>query len=333
MQTVKYGDFEISPDVQKTKEYYSNLTVEETQTSRNFRKYCENMAEEEKAFFESFGILPDAVSIYGKYYKGEKRFYCGGTLLLYGKYEKAYFYPQVTAEQLSDENFMASLKDPRVQVGNFLFTFKNNEENAEEDSIFVDFSCRNFPWLLDEKPQKDILAYEPPKKWEVHKRVWNAVKAKKSSFDHKRESIKFIEETLTASGLEFRRMGKHEYERYREEWVKRFTPDFTDEKKAYERCLGERNFLWHLFSYGHAHATEGEAAAAEFDEIKKCKSILLCNYEEKGYVLSHSFKLKAETLEEFADVTVTSANFAWTYCKTHECDLGPYFYRPKKKKI
>ena len=44
-----------------------------------------------------------------------------------------------------------------------------------------------------------------------------------------------------------------------------------------------------------------------------------------------TYSLKAETLEKFTDVIVTSANFAWTYCKTHESDIGPYFYRPKKK--
>lgn len=50
METVKYGDFEIATDIQKTKEYYSDLNAEETQSARNFRKYCENMPDEEKFF-------------------------------------------------------------------------------------------------------------------------------------------------------------------------------------------------------------------------------------------------------------------------------------------
>jgi hypothetical protein len=88
---------------------------------------------------------------------------------------------------------------------------------------------------------------------------------------------------------------------------------------------------WQICNEPRPFSKEGKEAFAEFDATKKCKSILLCNWDEKGYVLSHTYKLKAETLEKFTDVIVTSANFAWTYCKTHEYDCGPYFYRPKKK--
>ena len=220
-------------------------------------------------------------------------------------------------------------------VGNFEIKFANPVHNAEngvpEGFHLMYFSCNDLPWLLEEKPKKDLIAYEEPKKWEIHKRIFEAAKAKKVERDIKRKNIKYIEETLAENGLEFRKMGKREYERYRDEWLKRMTPGFADEKNVREHCLGEGCFLWHLFSYSYAHALEGAEASAEFDITKKCKSILICSCEETGYVLSHTYKLKAETLEKLRDVIVTSANFAWTYCKTHESDCGPYFYRPKKK--
>ena len=55
MEILKYGNFEIVPDFQMTKDYYSNLKPAETQVARNFAEYCKNMPEEEKSFFENFG--------------------------------------------------------------------------------------------------------------------------------------------------------------------------------------------------------------------------------------------------------------------------------------
>ena len=339
MEILKYGNFEIVPDIQMTKDYYSDLTTVQTQAARNFQKSCEAMTEEEKLFFESFGIDVLKVNVSGTYKKKENSFFALAYVPFCGEYLKADFPELITPEQLLENPDVLSddTGDTSVAIGNFIFNFEREEFSADteipEGFLTFSFTVSNIPWLLEEKPEKDIIAYEAPKQWELHKRIWQNVKAKKNSFDQKRESLKFIEETLLENGLEFRKMGKREYERYREEWVKRFTPSFTDAKKAYEHCLSEGCFLWHLFSFDHAHALEGEEASAEFDITKKCKSILLCNCEEKGYVLSHTFKLKAEILAKFTDVTVTSANFAWTYCKTHENYCGPYFYRPKKKQI
>ena len=330
METLKYGNFEIAPDIQKTQEYYSNLTTEETQSVRNFRKYCENMPEDEKAFFTSLGIdVLKIADVTGVYNRKEKNFDCYGFCHFCGEYLNSEFNEQLPDTLIYEQGERA------LNFGNFEIKFKNPlfdaENNAPEGFRTLSFFCYSLPWLLDEKPEKEILSYEEPKKWELHKRIWNAAKNKKAELDYIRESIKHIETTLTECGVEFRKMGKHEYERYRAEWVKRMTPGFADEKKVRAHCLGEGCFLWHLFSFGHAHPIEGKEAAMEFDVTKKCKSILLCNTENKGYVLSHTYKLKAVTLEELCDVTVTAANFAWTYCKTHESDCGPYFYRPKKK--
>jgi hypothetical protein len=336
MEILKYGNFEIIPDVQMTKDYYSNLTPTETQVTRNFAEYCQNMPEEEKAFFEKFGIDTSKITIAGTYDKKEKMLFCFGEAYFCGDYLKTDFQDPIFFEQDSEDfDELFDYKATAFKLGNFEFIFEKEGFSANQEApdgfIAVNFTLTDVPWLLDEKPEKDIIAYEPIKKWEIHKQIWNVIKAKKSAIDYKRKSIKFIEETLIENGLEFRKMGKREYERYRAEWLKRMIPGFADEKKAREHCLGEGCYLWHLFSFSYAHAVEGKAASDEFDSTKKCKSILLCNWDEKGYVLSHTYKLKAEILEKFTDVIVTSANFAWTYCKTHESDCGPYFYRPKKK--
>lgn len=336
MEILKYGEFEVSPDIQITKDYYSGLIPSQAQMSRNFAAYCTVMSGEEKAFFESLGIDAAKINVAGIYDKKGKVAFCFGTACFAGEYLKQDLPELATPEEvLANPELVFVYKDNSFEIGKFKFAFEGEEfaaaHGAPEGFMAVNFTLADVPWLLDERPEKDIIMREPIKKWEVHKRVWNAVKAKKASLDYKRNSLKFIEETLAECGIEFRKMGGREYERYRAEWLKRMTPDFAGEKKVRADCLGEGAYLWHLFSYSHAHAIEGEAASAEFDATKKCKSILLCNWDEKGYVLSHTYKLRAETLEKFTDVIVTSANFAWTYCKTHESDIGPYFYRPKKK--
>ena len=336
MEILKYGEFEIIPDIQRTKEYYSDLTVGEDQIARNFCKYCETMPEEEKLFFENFGVDPTKISIHGLYNKKKKELFCYGLFYVSCDFLKTDLEPVFAPEKLTeDENTAEDENGYRFAIGNLSFIFEDPAYSVSADApdgfVAANFIYMNLPWLLEEKPGKDIIYREPPKKWELHKHIWNAAKSKKAELDYIRESIKQIEATLTECGIEFRKMGKNEYERYRNEWVKRMMPSFADEKRVRAHCLGEGCYLWHLFSYEHVKAVEGDEALQTFDATKKCKSILLCNWENKGYVLLHTYKLKAQTLEKFADVIVTSANFAWTYCKTHEENCGPYFYRPIKK--
>ena len=64
MKTVKYGDWKIAVDIEKTKEFYSNYVINDTQANRNFAEYCKNLTAEEKGFFDSFGITPECCDIH-----------------------------------------------------------------------------------------------------------------------------------------------------------------------------------------------------------------------------------------------------------------------------
>ncbi|MBQ8403308.1 MAG: DUF4275 family protein, partial [Clostridia bacterium] len=58
-----------------------------------------------------------------------------------------------------------------------------------------------------------------------------------------------------------------------------------------------------------------------------CKLVLIDDWNAKCYVLCNTKKLTSVVVEKFTDVTITPANFAWTYSKTHEEDMcGPYYY-------
>ena len=47
MAIVTYGAWEISVDIEKTREYYKSIKATKGQANRNFMKYCETLSEEE----------------------------------------------------------------------------------------------------------------------------------------------------------------------------------------------------------------------------------------------------------------------------------------------
>ena len=58
MPKVKYGEWEIDVDIETTKKYYDNFTVQnaDSQAYRNYFEHCNNLTEQENAFFQSLGI-------------------------------------------------------------------------------------------------------------------------------------------------------------------------------------------------------------------------------------------------------------------------------------
>jgi hypothetical protein len=86
-----------------TKDYYSNLTPTETQLTRNFAEYCKNMPEEEKAFFEKFGIDTSKITIAGTYDKKEKMLFCFGEAYFCGDYLKTDFPEPIFSEQDTED--------------------------------------------------------------------------------------------------------------------------------------------------------------------------------------------------------------------------------------
>ena len=179
MNVVKYGKWEISVDLEKTKEYYQNYVINNNQANRNFAKCCELLTEEEKSFFESFAILPQCCEIEHIGVNKKKEFPCGGYYLKYPEEEL------ISVEELAENDFKDDREDPRISIGRFEFDFqceehiiKNIPENMPNGFICVRFWCENMRWLLDEKPDADMIMYEPPKFWEIGKMLKEKSKAK-----------------------------------------------------------------------------------------------------------------------------------------------------------
>ncbi len=92
--------------------------------------------------------------------------------------------------------------------------------------------------------------------------------------------------------------------------------------------LAEYNFLWHIFTWGSIECFEEDEAKTKLDSLKDEEVI----YFTGGYnnEIQNLSIIKKPTsyeidIDEWSDIYVTAKDFSWTYVKTHESGIGPYF--------
>ena len=340
METVRYGEWEIALDLEKTREFYTQYEILPNQINRNFAEYCKTMPEEEKAFFDSFGIDPARCDMEGFYFSDKKKLVCGGTYFVCGEYVGKPEQPMLTEEELMENGMQKPLNDTRVAIGRFSFAFQDPDDLAAmipadmpNGFICVHCSTDDMPWLLEEE-KNDVMVFKPaPKPWQIHRKALAFIKGKLQSAAYRKEVKAMYDARFSELGVEYMLMSVREYKKYREIWVKRFAPKDADMADIKEKCLNSTQYsvyLWHLFSFGYADAAEGEKARLALDSARLCRLVLIDDWNGIGYLLRHTKKLTSAMLEDFTDVTLTPANFEWTYSKTHE-DIGPFFYTTKKQ--
>ena len=206
MKFLQYGEWKIAVDVEKTKEYYKNYISNDNQANRNFAEYCKTMPKEEKMFFESFGITPECCEIEHIGVNKKKEFPCGGYYFICGEYLKYQKEEIISIEELAENDFEDNRDDPRINIGLFEFDFQCAEhllctipEDMPKGVICVRFWCENMRWVLDEKPSRDIIMYEPPKFWEVCKVIAEKRDAKKQQtleLEERKQEFRTIFEKL-----------------------------------------------------------------------------------------------------------------------------------------
>lgn len=335
MAIVKYGEWEIDVDLEKTAQYYSNVAITNNdQTYRNYKKYCESLPQKEREFFDSFAADPLKfnIDIGGM---SKKHLMCSGYFYVYGKYIKTPKEIIWTVEQLAQNNFVDDRPDPRIYIGIFKIDFQNPENlfcsiphDMPEGCICINFSCDGMPWLLDEKCE--LQSFDPPRfmkiryimsRWKSHKK-------------YKKEVGASIVSLFSDVGINFEIMNEKETLKFKKQWLSAFAPQNVNIRELNELCVNSRKhhaYLWHLFSFEHIKASCAEQASMLFDKKTKDTAVLIENIENLGYRIKNLSKLNSDFLNELLDVTVTASDFSWTYCKTHEIDIGPYYYEPYRK--
>lgn len=332
---MQYGQWEMAVDVEKTRAYYRQYEMRDTQAHRNFAKYCSAMPAAERAFFEAFGIDPLCCEIESIGVSREGGFPCGGYYLFCGEYVRAPEEAAIPLEELRAGSLLEEAPDTRVNVGIFQFDFQKEgdifcEAPAHIPPGFqcVQFWCEEMRWLLEEPCEEEM--YEPPKFWQLSKKFREAARQRQWRRQERQSAREQAWKALEARGIAFSELTAREVAAYRKAWLRAFRPDGASMRELYKKCLpgcGFFAFLWHLFSFAYVECIEGNAATAEFFRAARGDCVLLLNIEELGFRMKNAHALDAPLLEAWEDITITAENFAWTYSKTHEPDCGPYFYR------
>jgi len=341
MEIAKYGAWEIAVDIEKTRDYYSRYQVKDTQIQRNFIEYCQTLSSEERNFFDSLGIDPtccEVESILGASSRGELD--CLGFYYVCGEYLKFPPFTAITIEELAANNFVDPIPDPSVTVGNFKFEFAHPErpypnipDDLPEGYICVHFICEKTKWLLNEPCEKIMNPFSeriiygevsPEEIEELGKEMMANGRIELLSEWLERNSKLFSNLNISAEP-----MSDEEYLAYKEKWVEHFAPADADMDRVRELCVTHEKYstyLWHLFSFEIAHAMSGDAAVEKFSSIPRRECILVSHWDDLCYRISDGSNLTPQVLENFDDVTLTAADFSWTYSQTHESELGPYYY-------
>lgn len=107
-------------------------------------------------------------------------------------------------------------------------------------------------------------------------------------------------------------------------WNKTFAFGISAEEK---RRIFFSQYRWHAFSYGLLSGLEGKAAKRAFDAVEKSQVMAFYQHGKEAYVIENAHLLKAKDFRMDEDIYLFDPQGKWTYVRTHEKELGPYFYQ------
>ena len=104
----------------------------------------------------------------------------------------------------------------------------------------------------------------------------------------------------------------------------------VDRNMMEEHVTSYGNLLWHLFTWGEVTCLQGDEARKAFDELQYNTAIRFydgyAGHIEKVSLIDKITAKKVDKDRE-SDVYIVAEDFSWTYVRTHEEGLGPYFCR------
>ena len=102
----------------------------------------------------------------------------------------------------------------------------------------------------------------------------------------------------------------------------------VDKQIMEEHVTSYGNLLWHLFTWGNVSCLQGDEARKAFDALQYDEAIRFydgyASHIEKVSVINKISAKKVDKDRE-SDVYIVAEDFSWTYARTHEEGLGPYF--------
>ncbi len=132
---------------------------------------------------------------------------------------------------------------------------------------------------------------------------------------------------LSKEGYTFEKLNIKQITEFKRKWLQSFVPKNKIDFGIKSFCIDEGGFLWHAFSYEILNALKENSARIHFKSIPKKEAYLLDSISNELYYISDLSNFDVDLLDLENDVVVTSKDFTWTYAKTHEENLAPYFYK------
>ena len=114
-------------------------------------------------------------------------------------------------------------------------------------------------------------------------------------------------------------------------WLKNFASD-VPEKDINRYVIDFGNLIWHVFSWNLIDKKRylvGDAAKKAYDELNKDGAFYIEWFEDNKTKDITSALNFSKALDDFVEIYVVGKDFEWSYIKTHECSLGPYFIMKK----
>ena len=111
------------------------------------------------------------------------------------------------------------------------------------------------------------------------------------------------------------------------QWLSVFGKD-VDKKLIKSNVTSYGNHLWHIFTWGNVPCLEGDTARQTFDNLQYTEAIKFCGgYSNRIEDVCVVEKISAKCVDEDnnRDVYIVAKDISWTYVRTHEDGLGPYF--------
>ena len=86
-------------------------------------------------------------------------------------------------------------------------------------------------WLLDEKPNDDMIMYESPRFWEIGKILKEKRKAKQRQALYLEKQKQEFTNVFENLGIEYSKLSANEIDAYKRKWVDAFSPNDADKKE------------------------------------------------------------------------------------------------------
>ena len=337
MEVLRFGEWKIEVDIEKTKRYYDTFSVadENAQCYRNYAAFCNDLLDEEKTFFGSFGIQMSCCNVMSIGLTDDKRYPTGGGYYFAGKFLEQPEEMIMTVDEFAEKGFVDDRPDPRVYIGRYHFTFMDPDslfaripEGTPEGFLYMEFFLEDIPWLLNEKPE--LTMFYPPKPWQLFKKLHLKLRQRKENNEYIDELRDSLIKLFQNKQIQFSEMPKSSLKKYMKTWVVSIVPK-AHHAEARKHCFSNRkytNYLWQVFSYGDAPSIQGDRAKAELEHNGLLgEAVVILNYEKIGFILENCQGITADELDEFNDIVITGKNFDWSYVHTHEVYCGPYFFQ------